>query len=132
MSIGYRLKTIRKALDLNQTDFGARINLSQTTIGQYEKETRPITERVISQLIAEYNINEEYLRHGTGEMLVSHRADLVSELAQKLQLSEQEQQLLLAYSTFPAERRAMVLDFARDLFKKMQESQEKETGRSKR
>ncbi|SDP26823.1 helix-turn-helix domain-containing protein [Selenomonas ruminantium] len=122
MSIGYRLKTIRKALDLNQTDFGARINLSQTTIGQYEKETRPITERVISQLVAEYNINEEYLRHGTGEMFVSHRADLVSELAQKLQLSEREQQLLLAYSTFPAEQRAMVLDFARDLFKKMQES----------
>ncbi|BAL84207.1 putative Xre family transcriptional regulator [Selenomonas ruminantium subsp. lactilytica TAM6421] len=131
MSIGYRLKTIRKALDLNQTDFGARINLSQTTIGQYEKETRPITERVISQLVAEYNINEEYLRHGTGEMLVSHRADLVSELAQKLQLSEREQQLLLAYSTFPAAQRAMVLDFARDLFKKMQESQEKEAGRSK-
>jgi hypothetical protein len=47
--------------------------------------TRPITERVISQLVAEYNINEEYLRHGTGEMFVSHRADIVAELAAKLQ-----------------------------------------------
>ena len=51
----------------------------------YKKMTRPITERVISQLIAEYNINEEYLRHGTGEMFVSHRADIVAELAAKLQ-----------------------------------------------
>lgn len=122
MTIGPRLRAIRKSLHLKQAEFGKRIGLSQPTIGQYEKETRPITERVISQLIAEYNINEEYLRHGTGEMFVSHRADLVSELAQKLQLSEREQQLLLAYSTFPAEQRAMVLDFARDLFKKMQES----------
>lgn len=121
MNIGERLKTIRKALDLNQTDFGARINLSQTTIGQYEKETRPITERVISQLVAEYNINEEYLRHGTGEMFVSHRADLVTELAQKLQLSEREQQLLLAYSTFPTEQREQFLKFVQELFDKLPE-----------
>ena len=121
MNIGHRLKTIRKALDLNQTDFGARINLSQTTIGQYEKETRPITERVISQLVAEYNINEEYLRHGTGEMFVSHRTDLVAELAAKLQLTSREQQLLLAYSTFPVDKRENFLDFAHDLLRKLQE-----------
>jgi hypothetical protein len=47
--------------------------------------TRPITERVISQLVAEYNINEKYLRHGTGEMFVSHHADSVAELDAKLQ-----------------------------------------------
>lgn len=121
MNIGERLKTIRKALDLNQTDFGARINLSQTTIGQYEKETRPITERVISQLVAEYNINEEYLRHGTGEMFVNRRADLVTKLAQKLQLSQREQHILLAYSTFPTNQREQFLNFAQDFFAKLQE-----------
>ena len=121
MSIGNRLKQIRKALQMNQTNFGSRINLSQTTIGQYEKETRPITERVISQLVAEYNINEEYLRHGTGEMFVSHRADLVTELAAKLQLTSREQQLLLAYSTFPVDKRENFLDFAHDLLSKLQE-----------
>jgi len=121
MSIGNRLKHIRKALQMNQTSFGARINLSQTTIGQYEKETRPITERVISQLVAEYNINEEYLRHGTGEMFVSHRTDLVTELAAKLQLTSREQQLLLAYSTFPVDKRESFLDFIQNLWGKIQE-----------
>ena len=121
MSTGERLKAIRKVLNLNQTDFGARINLSQTTIGQYEKETRPITERVISQLVAEYNINEEYLRHGTGEMFVSHRADLVTELATKLQLTQREQQLLLAYSTIPADKREDFLNFVQDFIIRLQE-----------
>ena len=121
MSIGNRLKHIRKALQMNQTSFGARINLSQTTIGQYEKETRPITERVISQLVAEYNINEAYLRHGTGEMFVSHRTDLVAELAAKLQLTSREQQLLLAYSTLPADKRESFLDFIQNLWGKIQE-----------
>ena len=120
MTIGQRLKAIRKALHLKQSEFGKRLGLSQPTIGQYEKETRPITERVISQLIAEYNINEEYLRHGTGEMFVSHRTDLVTELAAKLQLTSREQQLLLAYSTIPADKRENFLDFAQDLFVKLQ------------
>lgn len=125
MSMGEHLKTIRKFLNLNQTDFGARINLSQTTIGQYEKETRPITERVISQLVAEYNINEDYLRHGTGEMFVSHRADLVTELATKLQLTQREQQLLLAYSTIPADKREDFLNFVQDFIIKLQELKNK-------
>jgi len=121
MTIGQRLKTIRKALHMKQSDFGKRLGLSQPTIGQYEKETRPITERVICQLVAEYNINEEYLRHGTGEMFVSHRTDLVAELATKLQLTRREQQLLLAYSTFPVDKRERFLDFAHDLLNKLQE-----------
>ena len=121
MTIGQRLKNIRLALHLKQAEFGQRIGLSQPTIVQYEKETRPITERVISQLVAEYNINEEYLRHGTGEMFVSHRADLVTELAAKLQLTSREQQLLLAYSTFPVDKRENFLDFAHALLSKLQE-----------
>ena len=121
MTIGQRLKAIRKALHMKQSEFGKRLGLSQPTIGQYEKETRPITERVISQLVAEYNINEEYLRHGTGEMFVSHRADLVTELAAKLQLTSREQQLLLAYSTLPADKRESFLDFIQNLWGKIQE-----------
>ena len=84
--------------------------------------TRPITERVISQLVAEYNINEEYLRHGTGEMFVSHRADIVAELAAKLQLTAREQQLLLAYSTIPADKRELFLNLAKDLFARLPKS----------
>ena len=121
MTIGQRLKAIRQTLNLKQAEFGQRIGLSQPTIGQYEKETRTITERVISQLVAEYNINEEYLRHGTGEMFVSHRADIAEELAKKLQLTSREQQLLLAYSTFPVDKRESFLDFAQDLLAKIQE-----------
>ena len=45
MGMGERLKLLRKALNLKQADFGARIGLSQPTIGMYEKETRPLTEQ---------------------------------------------------------------------------------------
>ena len=119
MSIGIRLKAIRKTLNLNQTDFGARINLSQTTIGQYEKETRPLTERVISQLVSEFHINEEYLRHGTGDMFIDQTPKLVQQLADELSLTDREQRLLLTFLSFPPETRAQVLDFAQEFVAKL-------------
>ena len=121
MSIGNRLKTIRKTLDLNQTDFGTRINLSQTTIGQYEKETRPLTERVISQLVSEFHINEEYLRHGTGDMFIDQKPKLVRQLAEELALSDREQRLLLTFLEFPPDTRSQILDFAQDFVNKLQQ-----------
>lgn len=105
--------------------FGARINLSQTTIGQYEKETRPITERVISQLVNEFNISEEYLRHGTGDMFINRTPDLVRQLSEELSLSDREQLLLLTFLSFPPETRALVLDFAHDFMKKLQQTEKR-------
>lgn len=125
MSIGKRLKNIRKALNLNQTDFGTRINLSQTTIGQYEKETRPLTERVISQLVSEFHINEEYLRHGTGDMFIDQKPKLVRQLAEELALSDREQRLLLTFLSFPPETRAQILDFAQEFAAKLQQMETK-------
>ena len=121
MSIGKRLKATRKALNLNQTEFGAHINLSQTTIGQYEKETRPITERVISQLVCEFHINEEYLRHGTGDMFIDQKPKLVQQLAEELALSDREQRLLLTFLEFPPDTRNQILDFAQDFASKLQQ-----------
>ena len=68
MSIGERLKRIRKKSGLNQTEFGARINLSQTTIGLYESDNRVITDRALSQICSAFNINETWLKTGEGEM----------------------------------------------------------------
>ena len=123
MGMGERLKLIRKTLNLKQAEFGARIGLSQPSIGLYEKETRPITERVISQLVSEFHINEEYLRHGTGDMFIDRTPDLVRQLSQELSLSQREQRLLLTFLSFPPDTRAQVLDFARDFIDKLRQAE---------
>ena len=125
MGMGERLKLLRKALNLKQADFGARIGLSQPTIGMYEKETRPLTERVISQLVSEFHINEEYLRHGTGDMFIDQKPKLVRQLADELALSDREQRLLLTFLEFPPETRAQVLDFAQEFVAKLQQMETK-------
>ena len=121
MGMGERLKLVRKALNLKQAEFGARIGLSQPSIGLYEKETRPITERVISQLVSEFHINEEYLRHGIGDMFINQKPKLVRQLAEELSLSDREQRLLLTFLEFPPDTRNQILDFAQDFVSKLQQ-----------
>ena len=125
MGMGERLKLVRKALNLKQAEFGARIGLSQPSIGLYEKETRPITERVISQLVSEFHINEEYLRHGTGDMFIDQTPKLVRQLADELSLSDREHRLLLTFLSFPPETRAQFLDFAQEFVAKLQQIETK-------
>lgn len=63
-----RLKDLRNKLGLSQKDFGTMIHLSQDHISSLENGRRNITDRTINDICDKFNVNEEWLRHGKGEM----------------------------------------------------------------
>lgn len=63
-----RIKLLRKLKKMNQTDFGKQIGVSQNAIAGYENGKINITERVITDICRVYNVNEEWLVKGIGEM----------------------------------------------------------------
>lgn len=63
-----RLKALRKALGLTQEAFGAKIALSQSAIAAYEKEFREPSDAIIYSICREFNVREQWLRTGEGEM----------------------------------------------------------------
>lgn len=63
-----RLKEIRKAFDLNQTEFGRRLGVAQTTVAGWELGTREISDIAIRSICREFGVSEEWLRFGTGDM----------------------------------------------------------------
>lgn len=65
-----RIKEIRKALNLTQSEFGAKVGVKGNTIGNYEIGLRTPSDAVIFSICREFNVNEEWLRNGTGEMFV--------------------------------------------------------------
>ena len=75
----------------------------------------------MSQLVSEFHINEEYLRHGTGDMFIDQKPKLVQQLAEELALSDREQRLLLTFLEFPPDTRSQILDFAQDFISKLQQ-----------
>ena len=70
-----RIKSLRKNLNMNQTDFGSRIGLKQTTIAGYETGSREPNDAVILSICKEFNVNEKWLRNGTGEMFNKRTKD---------------------------------------------------------
>ena len=63
-----RIKELRKALGLNQTEFGERIGIKQGSVAGYESGIRTPLDSVILSMCREFNVNEEWLRTGEGEM----------------------------------------------------------------
>ena len=66
-----RIKEIRKALNLTQSEFGAKVGVKGNTIGNYEIGLRTPSDAVIFSICREFNVNEEWLRTGTGEMITA-------------------------------------------------------------
>lgn len=65
-----RIAKIRKGAGLTQKEFGARLGgLSQNYIWMIEKGDRVPSDRTIADICREFDVSEEWLRTGTGDML---------------------------------------------------------------
>lgn len=72
MDINTRVKLARKNIqekfNLTKNDFYKRISYSEGYWGLIESHRRPVPERIIKLLCMEFNINENWLVSGNGEM----------------------------------------------------------------
>lgn len=65
--LGERIKALRKSLDLTQQEFAARIGMKRNSIAQVESG-RSTSDQTIFSICREFNVSEEWLRNGTGDM----------------------------------------------------------------
>lgn len=63
-----RIKYLRTTLNISQEQLGQSIGISKSGISAIENGTRNVTEKHIKLIAIAYNINEEWLRNGTGEI----------------------------------------------------------------
>lgn len=71
-----RLKEIRLLNKMSQEEFGKKIGIeSRAHISALESGNRNITDRIVKDICREFNINENWLRTGTGEMQASISQD---------------------------------------------------------
>lgn len=111
MTIKSRIKKIRLTLGLNQTDFGARISVAQTYLSQLEKGDREITEKIFRLICLEFNVNEEWLRNGNGDMFVEDDHGILSQLAAEYNLSDIEKKIIRTYLGLSETNRKKLVDF---------------------
>lgn len=81
--MGNRIKELRKVLNLTMEKFGERLGVGKTAINKLEKGENRVTDQMFKSICREFNVSEEWLRNGTGDMFVvpeDEDAALVSEL----------------------------------------------------
>lgn len=70
-----RLKKLRKKLDLTQREFAEKLHIKQNTVATYEMGRIIPSDSVVAGICREFNVNEEWLRTGTGEMFIEETPD---------------------------------------------------------
>ena len=91
MDIGTRIKKVRMNLNMTQTEFAARIGSVQNTITGYENGRRNPSAPVIALICREFNVNEEWLRTGYGDMFLPvDRHNEISKFINQLMQEEKD------------------------------------------
>lgn len=83
MTLGERIKKVRRSLDLTQQDFCKRIGFKQNSISLVESGKRNISDQAIKSICREFNINEAWLRNEEGEMFIPSPTSELDALAAK-------------------------------------------------
>lgn len=65
-----RLKILRKTLKLTQQEFADKIHVSRGALAVYEVGRNQPIDAVVALICREFNVNEQWLRTGQGEMFV--------------------------------------------------------------
>ena len=66
--MGERVRELRKTLGLSGEKFGEKIGLKRNSLSQIETGKNNLSEQSILAICREFNVNEEWLRYGAGEM----------------------------------------------------------------
>ena len=68
MTQSERVKEVRKSLNLTMEQFGNKLGVTKVAISNIEKEKRNLTEQMSRAICREFNVSEEWLKTGEGEM----------------------------------------------------------------
>lgn len=65
-----RFKELRKELNVTQQEFADKLKISRNFVAQIEMGSKVPSDRTINDVCREFNVNEEWLRTGNGDMFV--------------------------------------------------------------
>lgn len=106
-----RLKEIRKALSLSQEAFGKKLGITGAGVSKIESGDRNLTEQMILAVCREFNISEEWLRNGNGDMFLDFTEDEFARAAASLSNDSFVRSLIVEYWKLDDDSKKLFRDF---------------------
>lgn len=119
MTQGERIKEIRKTLDLTLEKFGEKLGVTKTTISRIEKGVNNLTDQMAKSICREYNVSNDYLIYGEGEMFTDLPKTIVDELCIQYELDDFDRAIMEMYLDLPVELRQVAKDKIREMVQKV-------------
>lgn len=121
-----RIRELRKHLNLTLEEFGKKVGVTKAAIGRIEKGERSVTDQMFLSICREFNVNENWLRTGDGEMFSleeDEEAAYVSELLYdtKNPLYDLIKSIMKTYSQSREKEKEIIKNFAKNLHKNLKE-----------
>ena len=126
-----RIKAVRKAVGLTQSEFGERLGVKGNTVTGYETGLRAPSDAILLSICREFNVNEDWLRTGEGAMFLERSRD--DELAAFFgdvlsgQPDDFRRRLIAALSRLSVDEWAMVEHVATKLAEDMKKADQDES-----
>ena len=120
MSVGNRVKTVRKALGISQEKFGNQIGISKVAISDIENEKTSLTERNAKSICREFNIDYFWLTEGTGEMFIEFPDVAINMIVNDYKLDETDRILIETYLNASADERKYLKSFLQTFAKNLE------------
>lgn len=86
-----RINYLIKSLGMKKTAFAEKLNVSQAFVSQLCSGVKQPSERTIQDICTKFNVNEEWLRTGNGEMFIRlSRNDEIAKFVGELMKEEED------------------------------------------
>ena len=79
-ALNQRIRLVRHTLTLSQVQFSKVIPISSSYIAGMELGKRKVNDRIVKLICTSFNVNEQWLRHGEGDMFSDGQSPWVIKL----------------------------------------------------
>lgn len=114
-SLNERVKELRTILKLSAEKFGSRVGVTRSAISRIENGIVNVTEQMVLSICREFNVREEWLRNGYGEMFLDFTEDEFSKAAATLSSDVFVRSLIVEYWKLDEDNKKLFRDFIHKL-----------------
>ena len=118
MTIGERIKILRKEKCLSMEDFGAIIGMGKSAVSRIENGVNGTTDQTIRSICREFGVSEQWLRTGEGEMFEQTRASVLDRLSTEYDLSREQRSVIEAFLDLDPQVRDVILKYVHKYYDK--------------
>ena len=110
-----RIKAIRKTLKYTQQEFADRIRVKRNTVATYEMGRSIPSDSAISLICREFNVNEQWLRTGEGEMFNPDTGSEIDGLVRKYNLNDRDRIMIERFIELKPAEREVIIKYCEDV-----------------